>query len=135
MQPTPRRSIAAYFAVSGVVCAAALVIVGNTRDLNVVWANEVTLMPLAGMSAGLAGLALPGWMGQGGRNGWLLAFSGFVLATALGAAVAGTLLLPVLGTLIAPMLLLENAIEYPFFGMSWLLIFAALQIGAIKIRG
>lgn len=134
MLTTPRKQIAAAIGLAGLLCSVVLVLLGDTSDLRFVWGNEIVVVVLAGPSAWLAGLAVAGLFGDTTRWGWFGAFVGYVMATAVGAAIAGTVLVPACGTIVAPLILLANFLDYPLVGLGWLLTFVGLQHFSFYIR-
>ena len=108
-----RRTIAVGIGLVGILTAAALVLFGDTRVLNDTWTGEIGVVIIAGPSAGLAGLVCGGMFGHPHLQGWVLAFMGACLSTLLGAAIAGTFVLPLIGSVIAPTALLDQAIANP----------------------
>lgn len=85
------------------------------------------LHAVATIGATLAGIATAWAFGCPGPRGWALAWLGGALATALGAALAGTLMWPGLGTMMGPLAVAEYLWRYPLVTLGWALGIAGLH--------
>lgn len=129
-----RKRIAELIGVTGILTAVALIIWADVSDLRYVWANEFGMVLIAGPSAYLAGLLTAGLFGHDGRWGWVAAVFGALLSTVLGGAIAGTLLVPAIGTLIAPLfVLLEGALLIGVI-FVWCTSMTVVHLYAVKFR-
>lgn len=129
----PKHSdIAALIGLSGGLCAIAMIVFADTSDLRDTWINEFGLVVLAGGGAWLAGLIFGRMFGHEGWQGWVISALGGIFATVLGAAVAGTFVMPLLGTMIAPMVLITQAFEYPMLFISWAILMSGMHVLILK---
>ena len=134
MPSQTRQYIAIAVGLAGVACALLLVMIGDTRDLRFVWGDAFVVVLLAGPSAWIAGFAVAGGLGHDGAGGWVMSYVASILATLMGAMIAGTFLLPGLGTLFAPATLIANFLATPPLGVAWAAIIAALHYFSMKLR-
>jgi hypothetical protein len=126
--------IASGFAAIGLCTAVALVAFGNTNDLNHTYVNETGLIIVATVSAGFSGFAFSQFFGRAGQAGWFFAGIGAVTGTVMGAAIAGTVIQPIFGTIIAPLILVSEAIINPPIFIFWLALMAGLHVVALKTK-
>ncbi|KAG1713588.1 hypothetical protein GQR58_002053 [Nymphon striatum] len=132
----PKRSdIALTIGLCGSLSAVALIIFGDTAALDETWINHFGLVFFAGIGAWLSGLLVGGMFGHSGWQGWIVAAIGAVLATQLGALIAGTFVLPVFGSLMAPIILTTEAIDHPSLLITWAVIMSGLHILVLKSVG
>lgn len=107
MSRPKHKDIATAVGLIGMLSATALVVFGDTHDLDSTWISPIGVIFLAGPSGWVAGLIFGGLFGLPGPWGWAALALGAVLPTFLGAAIAGTFVVPLLGTMIAPFELFE----------------------------
>ncbi|SMX37991.1 hypothetical protein [Octadecabacter ascidiaceicola] len=130
-----RKDIAVAFGLVGILTAFALVVFGDLRELHDPWTGPIGVVIIAGPSAWMAGFLFGGMFGQQGAMGWGLALLGACLSTLLGAAIGGTIVLPLFGTIIAPFALLDQAIAHPTIALVWLCLMAVLHLALLKSKG
>jgi len=128
-------SMAAALGVAGTLCATGMIVFGDTRDLAFVNATPVHMLVVSGPSAALAGWMCRGLFGRRGGIGWFFAGAGAFLATLLGAAIGGTLIVPMTGTIFAPLIVFWNLVVYPWAGLVWLFTMMSVHILAFKTNG
>lgn len=115
-----RAKVAVAFGGAGIICASAMILWGNTHDLQYAQLIDLHVLVVSGPGAAVSGWLCAGLFGHPSRFGWLCAGFGAVLSTGLGAAIAGTLIAPVLGLVIAPLEVFWNLAAYPAVGSVWL---------------
>ena len=125
---------AALIGIGGGLCAASLFVAARLGVGQAVTFQPVLVVPLAGAGAWLAGLVVYRFFGHPGRRGWVWAGLGYVLATGLGAAVAGTGLYPGVGTLTAPLILAVVIATSPVNLPVWLASSAIIHLAMRKMR-
>lgn len=114
----PHVSItAAMLALSGGVVMVALCL---GEGANAVYGHDLTeLARAAAIGAGIAGLFLAGLFGREGGLGLALATLGAGLATSLGAALAGALVLGAEGLGLGPVFVLGGLVQSPLAILIW----------------
>lgn len=129
-----RSNIAVAFGIIAMLTATALVLFGDVRDLRYVWVNKTGLVLVAGPSGWLAGLLCGGLFGSRGGWGWLGASLGAVLSTVMGSIIAGSILLPVIGTMVAPLIMAAEIMQGPAIAIVWVLGMGAIHLMILKSR-
>ena len=132
MSRPKHKDIATAIGLIGMLCATALVVFGDTSDLQGTWIGPIGVICLAGPSAWVAGLIFGGLFGLPGPWGWAAAALSAVLSTFLGAAIAGTFVIPLLGTMIAPFELFEQMLQHPVMLIIWLGLMAGVHVLILK---
>ena len=127
-----RVCIALGFALVGIISACALAAFGETADLQAVRATDVHMILASGPSAFLSGLVFAGLFGRPERFGWFCAGCGALLSTVFGAAIGGTMFVPVIGTIVAPMIVVASLFVFPLVGLAWLASMGLLHIILLK---
>jgi len=129
----PKHSdIALTISIIGALSAVALIVFGDTSALNEVWVNRYGLVVVAGVGAWCSGLACGGLFGHPGFIGWVLLALGAVVSTLLGAAIAGTVIIPAFGTLMAPVILVEEGFANPMMLICWAIMMVGIHIVILK---
>jgi len=132
----PKRSdVAGAIGILGGLCGVALIAFGDISALEYLWVNEVGLVFLAAIGAWAAGWVFAPLFGTDGWAGWVLALAGAILVTGLGSAIAGTLVFPPLGTVVAPLVLVNQAFEFPMLLLSWATLMSGLHLLVLKSEG
>ena len=132
MSRPKHKDIATAIGLIGMLSATALVVFGDTHDLDSKWISPIGVIFLAGPRAWVAGLIFGGLFGLPGPWGWATLALGAVLSTFLGAAIAGTFVVPLLGTMIAPFELFEQMIQHPMMLVVWLGLMAGVHVLILK---
>ena len=93
-----------------------------------------SLIAIAAFGGFVGGWLSAGWVGRKGFGGFALSLAGCLLASALGGAVAGTLIIPLLGTLVGTVWGLQLAFQAPLVALVWLTCAVVLHfwIGAAR---
>ncbi len=79
-----------------------------------------SLIAFASLGGFIGGWLSAGWIGREGLGGFALSLAGCLLASALGGAVAGTLIIPLLGTLVGTVWGVQLAFQAPLVALVWL---------------
>ncbi|MEM6277267.1 MAG: hypothetical protein AAF714_09975 [Pseudomonadota bacterium] len=85
--------------------------------------------------AWIGGLLFAGAYGKPGYFGWGEALVAALLSVAVGGAVGGTCIVPVIGTVLGPIFLFQLSFESPLAALAVLLAFATIHLRARSIRG
>lgn len=130
-----RLATAALVAVSG---ALVMIVILLTDGMGSIKKPDLPFIWAAGAGAGMAGLLVAPLFGRAGRYRNLWAMAGAVLATTLGAALAGVMMEPgMIGAalIIAPVFVGAALFEYPVSGLTWLLSMWLIHVSARAMRG
>lgn len=87
------------------------------------------------LGATVSGACFANMFGRPDRDaGWFIALGGYVASTALGAFLAGSLVIPGLGSLIAPLFVLGVFRDLPLSIVLWVSMFVLIQLRARTMR-
>lgn len=136
MSGARRRQIAVELALAGLLTVLAI-LSGEIVPGTLSWGVLGYLLWFAGagtLGAGLAGLACAGLFGQPGRAGWFTASLGAVLATVLGGAIGGSLVVPGFGTVLGAIHVPLAIHAEPVIGLVWAGAMAVAHLRARRLR-
>ena len=132
MTPARDDNTAAALGLIGMLTAIVLTFTIEPDAVSYLWFGWGGLIPLAGVSAWLAGRLCGPMFGHAGAAGWLFALVGAILSTTAGTMIAGTFVSPFLGTILAPLVVFAEILQTPFLALCWCSAMVALQLWAVE---